>query len=58
MRIIAEKPFLSLPRALNQPFVRLKLFMKTEEGIFEHGVHQRRLLTYLEPVDSKVEELF
>jgi hypothetical protein len=34
--IIAEKPILSLPRTLNKPLLRLKLFMKTEKSIFEH----------------------
>jgi hypothetical protein len=37
-RVIAEKPFFSLLRALNEPLLRLKLFLKTEESIFEHSV--------------------
>lgn len=43
-RVIAEKPILSLPRALSKPRLRLKLFLKAEKGIFEHGVHQRVLV--------------
>src|SRR4029453_15883978 len=57
-RVIAEKPFLSLPRALHEPSLRLKLLMKAEEGIFEHRVHQRRLRTHFNPADRRVEELF
>lgn len=57
-RVIAEKPFLSLPRALHKPSLRLKRFMKTEEGIFEHRVHQRRLRAHFNPADRRVEELF
>src|SRR6266508_8342 len=42
-RVIAEKPILSLPRALHEPLLRLKLFLKAEKSIFEYGVHQCRL---------------
>jgi hypothetical protein len=58
VRIIAEKPFLSLPRALDKPLVRLKLLMKTEESIFEHSVHQRRFWTCFNLADPMVEEWF
>jgi hypothetical protein len=58
VRVIAEKPLLSLPRALSKPSLRLKLFMKTAEGIFEHSVQQRRLRAHLHPADPRVEELF
>ena len=57
-RVIAEKPILSLPRALNKPLLRLELFMKAEKGIFEHGVHQRRLRAHDRQPDPRVEELF
>jgi hypothetical protein len=35
-RGIAEKPSFSLPRALQEPSLRLKLLLKTQEGVFEH----------------------
>jgi len=57
-RVIAKKPILSLPRALNKPLLRLKLFLKAEKGIFEHRVHQRRLRAHDRQPDPSVEELF
>src|SRR5262245_30974190 len=45
-RVIAEKPLLSFPRALHKPSLRLKLFMKATEGIFERRVQQRLLRTH------------
>src|SRR3990172_6738188 len=56
-RVIAEKPILSLPRATNRPLLRLKLFLKAEKGIFEHGVHQRGLRAHDRQPDPRVEEL-
>ena len=56
-RVVAEKPLLSLPRALNKPLLRLKLFMKAKKSIFEHSVHQRRLRAYGSEFDPRVEEL-
>jgi hypothetical protein len=41
---IAKKPLLGLPRhMLDPPSRSLKLSLKTRQGIFEHGLHQRRL---------------
>ena len=57
-RVIAEKPILSLARALHVPLIRLKPFMKAEKSIFEHSVHQRRLRAYGSEFDPRVEELF
>jgi hypothetical protein len=57
-KIIAEKPLLSLLRALTKPLIRLKLFIKAEKSIFEHSVHQRRLRAHGSEFDSRVEELF
>ena len=57
-RGIAEKPSFSLLRALHEPSLRLKLLLKTEEGIFENRVHQRRLRAYSNPADPRVKELF
>jgi hypothetical protein len=57
-RVIAEKPILSLPPALSIPRFRLKLFLKAEKGIFEHGVHQRGLRAHGSEFDPRVEELF
>jgi hypothetical protein len=56
-RVIAEKPILSLLRALNKPLLCLKLFMKTEKSIFEHSLHQRRLRARDSEFDPRVEEL-
>jgi hypothetical protein len=57
-RVIAEKPSFSLPRALHEPLLRLKLLLKTEEGIFEYRVHQRGLWAHFQWADPRVEELF
>jgi hypothetical protein len=56
--VVAEKPILSLPRALKKPLLCFKLFMKAEKSIFEHSVHQRRLRAYGSEFDPRVEELF
>ena len=56
-RVIAEKLTLGLPRALNKRLPRLKLFLKAEKGIFEHGVHQRGLRAHDRQPDPRVEEL-
>jgi hypothetical protein len=57
-RGIAEKPSFSLPREPREPSLLRKLFLKTEEGIFEHRVHERRLRAHRNPADPRVEELF
>jgi hypothetical protein len=50
--VIAEKPLLSLlRRALDRPALNLKLPLKTEEGIFEHCTHQRRLRVHRSETD-------
>jgi hypothetical protein len=42
--VIAKKPPLSIPRLLlDPPWLSLTLSLKTRQGIFEHGPHQRRL---------------
>src|SRR6266545_3494651 len=56
-RVIAEKPILSLPRALHEPLLRLKLFLKAEKSIFEYGVHQCRLRAHGSEFDPIVQEL-
>jgi hypothetical protein len=56
-RVIAEKPILSLPRALSKRLLRLKLFLKAEQGIFEHSVHQRGLRAHGSKFDPRVKEL-
>ena len=44
--VIAEKPLLGLLCRLSDTrLVNLKRLLKTKEGIFEHGTHQRRLRT-------------
>ena len=53
-RVIAEKPLLSLTRALNKPLLRLKLFMKAEKSIFEHSVHQRPFRAYGSEFDREL----
>lgn len=57
VRVIAKKPLLCLPRALDPPFLHLKPPLKTEEGIFKHGIHQRRLWTHCSEADRRVEKL-
>ena len=57
-RVIAEEPILRFPRALNKPWLRLKVFMKAEKSVFEHSVHQRRLRAHCGEFDPTVEELF
>ena len=57
-RVVAGKPSFSLPRAPNEPPLRLKLLLETEEGIFQYGVHQCGLRAYSYQADSRVEELF
>ena len=58
-RVIAEKPILGLPRpALDIRYRRLKLFLKTQKGIFEHCIHQCRLWAHASESDPRVEELF
>jgi hypothetical protein len=56
-RVIAEKPILSLPRALHKPPLLFKLLLKTQEGIFEYRIHQRRLRAHFSEFDPRVEEL-
>jgi len=56
--VIAKKPSFSLPRALNELWLRLKLLLETQEGIFEHGVHQRGFRAHSDQADPGVEELF
>ena len=58
MRIITKKPLLSLANLLATPSRDFKLLVKTEEGIFEHCIHQRRLRAHSIESDLKVEELF
>jgi hypothetical protein len=57
-RVIAEKPGLSFKGAIDEPWHRLRLFIKAEKSNFEHGVHQRRLRTHGREFDPRVEELF
>jgi len=57
-RVIAEKPILSLPRALDEPLIRLKLFMKADKSIFEYSVHQCPLRAHGSEFDPRVEKLF
>ena len=56
--IISEKPLLSLLSLPVRLPVRFKLFVKAEEGIFEHPIHQRGLWAHLGEADVVVEELF
>jgi hypothetical protein len=58
MRVIAEEPFLGFPRARHKPSFRLKLLVKTSKGIFEHGLHQRRLRGHFSRADRRLEGLF
>ncbi len=45
--VITKKPLHSLlRRALDTPRLNLKPLLKTEQGIFEHCTHQRRLLLH------------
>jgi len=57
-RVIAEKSGLSLARAIDESWRRLRLFIRAEKSIFEHGVHQRRLRTHGGEFDPQVKELF
>ena len=56
VRIIAKKPLLSLLSLVHRASVGLELFAETEEGIFEHRIHQRRLRTDGSKAASIVEE--
>jgi hypothetical protein len=56
--IISEKPLLSLLSLPVRLAVHLKLFVKAEEGIFEHPIHQCGLRAYLGEADLIIKELF
>ena len=56
--IISEKPLLSLLSLPVRLAVHLKLFVKAEEGIFEHPIHQCGLRAHLGEADLIIKELF
>src|ERR1044071_2543352 len=56
VKVITEKPLLSLFCLLSVPPVHSRLFLKAAQGIFEHCIHQCTLRAYGSDFDSRIKE--